>query len=620
MATKAGSIYTEIRARLDKYERDLKKAQGITNRGADKIQRRINKISFRKAANSMANFTRLFNTATIALAGGGALGSLIKISSDYENSVFQMSHTFQGQTDAMIAKAKDMAAQFRYFYDFNDISYAFTKTADSMERYGITGQKYIDLVTRAADIGAAKNLELKESIDRIESAMRGEAEASEYLGLTLNDTYMKNIAFEGALKDTWETMTDMQKTQARFNELMNQSAKYQGAAQEAAGQLSGAMASLGKAIKERLAPYLESANEAMTGLITKLRDLWTAEKTYSKQAGLKTQQEALITRQQSIQAAIQEIAKSNTPNKQEILDRMFIKLGLVQNKLAIVSGELYALEKQAQQAFKAAGSSGASLGGGAENLVEPGGFDYGGTAIESTRFKRAEIIQRDAVNMQRAYEMGQKLAENAPLDTWQTKAERVFTSVQDSAETAFETINRSVSTVSTSMGDALADFAMQGKLNFNSLAQSIIADLIRIQAQAVSTNFFGAVVGGIGSLFSPAATMPSTIRGGQGGGYGFDSGGYIGEPVRGVGMKTGSSYEFHANEVVTPVGKLGGGSKTEVTVNNYSGQQANVQDNTDPDGLRRIIIDIAKSDIMRGGQLARAHEQVYAVSRRGRLV
>ena len=37
-------------------------------------------------------------------------------------------------------------------------------------------------------------------------------------------------------------------------------------------------------------------------------------------------------------------------------------------------------------------------------------------------------------------------------------------------------------------------------------------------------------------------------------------GGYLGEGVIGVGKTSGSSYEFHPNEIVAPVGKIGGGS------------------------------------------------------------
>ena len=47
MATaRVGSVYAEIRARLDKFERDLNKAQGKTIQATSRIQKSLDKISF----------------------------------------------------------------------------------------------------------------------------------------------------------------------------------------------------------------------------------------------------------------------------------------------------------------------------------------------------------------------------------------------------------------------------------------------------------------------------------------------------------------------------------------------------------------------------------------------
>jgi hypothetical protein len=513
-AKKVGSVYTEIRARLDKYEKDLAKAQGITKKGATKIQKRINKISFRKASQSMANFSRIFNTAAIAMAGGGAIGSLIKISTDYEDTIFRMSQTFQGESDAMIAKAKSMAAQFKYYYDFNDISYAFTKTADSMERYGITGDKYIQLVARAADVGASKNLDLKESIDRIESAMRGEAEASEYLGITLNDTYLKNIAFNGALKDTWEKMTDLQKTQHRFNELMIQTAKYQGAAERAANTLSGAMSSLGKAMKDRLAPYLEVVNETIKKTILYFKGLWAVEQITSKRDVLKKYQEELVASYEETQKKIKAFTKMQAqfPDPEgkfegartEKLDKMFQRLGLLRRKLELVSGEIIAIEKKAADVF----GGGAGSGGGRQ------GLDYSFLDKTDTayRMSRAGGVVSQMGSIEEAYrrasELGQRLAEKSPLDSWQVKAEKSFKTVADVAKDSFDTVSQSVDAMANSMSDALANFVLTGKMSFKSFAESIIADIVRIQSKALITGLFSMIGGasGGGSASGPTGT------------------------------------------------------------------------------------------------------------------
>jgi len=83
-------------------------------------------------------------------------------------------------------------------------------------------------------------------------------------------------------------------------------------------------------------------------------------------------------------------------------------------------------------------------------------------------------------------------------------------------------------------------------------------------------DFISGALGGMSS----GGTGGSTIRGGQGGGYGFDSGGHIGEPVRGFGMSSGKSYEFHPNETVIPDKKLGGGGVNNITVYNITANDA----------------------------------------------
>ena len=81
------------------------------------------------------------------------------------------------------------------------------------------------------------------------------------------------------------------------------------------------------------------------------------------------------------------------------------------------------------------------------------------------------------------------------------------------------------------------------------------------------TSWFGSLGGGGGS-----SAGTSTIRGGQGGGYGFAEGGTITEPIIGKGLKSGEVYNFGEktkygeNEIVAPMKKMqkvSGSSKIE---------------------------------------------------------
>jgi len=147
--------------------------------------------------------------------------------------------------------------------------------------------------------------------------------------------------------------------------------------------------------------------------------------------------------------------------------------------------------------------------------------------------------------------------------------------------------------------------AMTGELkNFGDYAKSILTSIQRaiadITSQMVTEGLFGknmqggGWLGSLGSLFGggSASVNTPTVRGGQGGGYGFASGGYIGEPVKGFGMTSGKSYEFHPNEVVTPVGKMGSGVQVDVNVVNNLGQEADVSQTSSWMSPERMVTDI----------------------------
>lgn len=239
----------------DRASAELNKVKG----GLDVMAKGVS--SFRQFATGALGAT----TAIGALSAGLALA--VKHGAEFERSSFTMSKTFGARTAEMTAEAQNMAERMRHYFSLQDVQYAFTKTADSMQRYGIQGQQYLNMVARASDVAAAKGMELKESIDRIESAMRGEAEASEYLGVTLNDTYMQNMAFNGALKASWEKLSDNAKATLRFNELMQQTGKYSGSAAEATNTFSGSLSSLWNTIVDRVGPALSKLTGQLASFV-----------------------------------------------------------------------------------------------------------------------------------------------------------------------------------------------------------------------------------------------------------------------------------------------------------------------------------------------------------------
>jgi hypothetical protein len=109
------------------------------------------------------------------------------------------------------------------------------------QNYGLTIDQTQKLIRASADLARVRGIGVAEAFERVQSAIRGEAEASEYLGLTLNDTFIKNNALNGSVKTTFERMTDAQKAQIRYGELLKQTATFAGLAASSMNTLDGAM-------------------------------------------------------------------------------------------------------------------------------------------------------------------------------------------------------------------------------------------------------------------------------------------------------------------------------------------------------------------------------------------
>ena len=89
---------------------------------------------------------------------------------------------------------------------------------------------------------------------------------------------------------------------------------------------------------------------------------------------------------------------------------------------------------------------------------------------------------------------------------WESGASKAFRTYQENAGNAAKGVENLFNNAFRSMEDALVQFAMTGKLNFTNLANGIIADIIRMQAQAATAGlakFLGTM---IGNMFAGSVT------------------------------------------------------------------------------------------------------------------
>lgn len=96
---------------------------------------------------------------------------------------------------------------------------------------------------------------------------------------------------------------------------------------------------------------------------------------------------------------------------------------------------------------------------------------------------------------------------------WSNGARRAYQNLQYEANDFASAMDRALTGSFTSAKDAFADFVTTGKLDFRSLANSIIADMARIAAQQAASGLLSQAVGIGMSLFSSGASAGSTQAG-----------------------------------------------------------------------------------------------------------
>lgn len=182
-----------------------------------------------------------------------------------------------------------------------------------------------------------------------------------------------------------------------------------------------------------------------------------------------------------------------------------------------------------------------------------------------------------------------------------------------------------------SFTDAMTDMVMTGKLNFASLAESIIADLIRIQIQSQITKPLAA---GLGSFFdgmfggtegagtgTAAASTPAGVQLHTGGIVGLEG------QARGLGASEVPAVLQKGEGVFTrgqmaSLAPVGSGNMV-VNIYNESGSQVEAKQSTGANGMKQLDIMIRErvrqtitEDISRGQGVASAFQNTYGLSRR----
>ncbi len=211
---------------------------------------------------------------------------------------------------------------------------------------------------------------------------------------------------------------------------------------------------------------------------------------------------------------------------------------------------------------------------------------------------------------------------------------KAFQSYADSANNAAKQAQDVFARASSAMEDALVNFAMTGKISFSSLATSIIADIVRVNARAATSEIMGAIGKVVGSYFSSGTSSSvAPVASAKGNVFSMPSlsaysGTVVNQPTF---FANGGNVMGEAGpEGIFPLkrgkdGKLGvaaEGSGVTVNVINNSGSQATTSERKDSKGNRiiEVLIEQTKnaiaSDISSGnGAIPAAMAGSYGLKR-----
>lgn len=198
-----------------------------------------------------ADFERLAQRAT---AAGAAIGTVVGVVSRLGASAQDQRRQIQGIEQAYGAAASQVEAfakqvQSATIFSDDQARQAALRASTLQRNYQIETQQIQELIKVGADLATLYGIDLDQATERLTSAIRGEAEAAEYLGITLNDTFVATKAAERGIEGWTTTMTEAEKAQFRFQLLLEQTTYAQGAAGREAETAAGQAARLGNELQ-----------------------------------------------------------------------------------------------------------------------------------------------------------------------------------------------------------------------------------------------------------------------------------------------------------------------------------------------------------------------------------
>jgi len=227
--------------------------------GMNKAQRGL--ATFNKTLGNSNRLAASMRNQLVGLAGAfvglqavGKVGTLLENASKsayaLESSLKAANRQFEvGSLERWQDTIERLSEKLR-IYSKSDLQAATARTVDMTKRLGMSAEQMEKIIALSGDLSAGKT-DLVGGIERVTAALRGEAEASEYLGLTLNETFVKSwYEARGAMQGAWKDLSDLEKAQVRYQVFLEQAIPLQGKAAESVETYAGAIALIKKTVSD----------------------------------------------------------------------------------------------------------------------------------------------------------------------------------------------------------------------------------------------------------------------------------------------------------------------------------------------------------------------------------
>lgn len=264
-----------IDVNMKKLAAQLAKARTVSTRTATMMQKSFKRMGrvlsrvFRVAA-------RAAKWASLAILGVGIASVKMAMDAEESENLFEVS--MGRMADAARKWSKEMSdALYLNEYEVRKVIGTFNVMFDSM---GLGTKAAYDMATGLTqlsyDMASFYNLKPAEAFQKLQAGITGEAEPLKRLGILINETTVKQYALNKGLWDGVGVMTELEKVQARYGLILEQTTKAQGDMERTLDSSTNVFRSLWSLIKETSIGIGERLLPAITEAGIVFRD-WLSE-------------------------------------------------------------------------------------------------------------------------------------------------------------------------------------------------------------------------------------------------------------------------------------------------------------------------------------------------------